>query len=142
LSLAVDLFRVQWTASLVVDAANPPDNIPVIGQFLEKREWFRDLMVRWLREMERPIKRLAFAGALVVPVDSRRIAYERLNEYLRCVDLDPASTDFLYRINRAAPSSAVVAGLLINRLSTWGALLYTQIQQSLTAVKTEMPRRL
>lgn len=79
----MDLSRVPWSASLVVDLTDPPEGIPAIGPFLERREWFRDLMVRWLNATGRPIKRSAFAGALVARVDSRFAAYERLNQHLR-----------------------------------------------------------
>ncbi len=140
LSLAVDLIRIQWTASIVVDISNPPEGIPVIGNFLEKREWFRDLMARWLREMARPIKRLAFAGTLVAPVDSRRSAYERLDQYLRHVDVDPDCTDFLYRVNRPLPSSSQVSGLVVNRLATWGALMTLQYQQPIVSGRIEAPQ--
>jgi hypothetical protein len=125
LSLAVDLLRVQWTAALALDLANPPSGVPSIGPFLARRDWFRDLMAPWLNALDRPIKRLAFAGALVTPVDDRRSAYERLNQYLRWVDIDPGSSDFLYRINRPRPSNSGVTGLTINRLTTWGAMVFT-----------------
>ena len=141
LSLAVDLLRVQWTAAMALDATNPPSAVPVIGPFLEKREWFRDLMGRWLGGLDRPIRRLALAGTLLVGVDNRRAAYERLNQYLRCVDLDPDSTDFLYRINRARPSNLGISGLVVNRLTTWAALVNTFHRQMFMPADPEMVQR-
>ena len=141
LSLAVDLLRVQWTAAVVVDPANPLDGIPVLGQFPEKLGWFRDLMARWLSGIGRPIKRLALAGALVTPVDSRHAAYERLDQYLQWVDIDPDSTDFLYRINRAIPVSSVVEGVAINRLTTWGAVIQTMYRHVMTPGSLESSQR-
>ncbi len=129
LSLAVDPLRVQWTAALPVDIANPPEGIPVIGPFLERRDWFRDLMMHWLDVMGRPIKRLALAGILIIPVDNRGAAYERLNQYLRWVEIDPNSRDFLYRINRALPNSRVVGDVAINRLMTWAAVVQIYLRQ-------------
>ncbi len=128
LSLAVVLLRAQWTAVPILDPANPPDGFPRIGPFLERRMWFRDLMVRWLDQVQQPIRRLAFAGTLVQQVDDHRAAYERLDQYLRWVDIDPESSDFLYRINRRRPSNSGIAGLNLNRLATWAAMMF-QIQR-------------
>jgi hypothetical protein len=41
-----------------------------------------------------------------------------LDRYLRWVEIDPQSSEFLYRINRRA-TSTVIQGMSINRLSTW-----------------------
>jgi hypothetical protein len=90
-------------------------------------------MVRWLEGLDRPIKRLAFAGVLVQPAQDRRSAYERLNQYLQWVEIDPDSSDFLYRINRPRQSRSGVAGLTINRLATWGAMTFTRHRQIMLA---------
>jgi hypothetical protein len=138
LSLAVDLLRVQWTASALME----PSGLPVagpqsIGPFLARREWFRDLMIGWLDQAKRPIKRLAFVGVLIQPAADHRVAYERLNQYLRHVDLDPDSFDFIYRINRPLPG---VNGLYINRLSTWNSLVFTRYQLVM-AGRTEVQQK-
>jgi hypothetical protein len=141
LSLAVDLVRVQWTASVAVDPENLPEGIPAIGNFLERRDWFRDLMEQWLAGMGQPVKRLSFAASIVLPTESRQDAYGLLDRYLRCVDVDPNSTDFLYRVNRALPFSTVVDGLVINRLVAWAALLVMHYRQIMTGHALQAPER-
>jgi hypothetical protein len=91
--------------------------------------------------LEQPIKRLAFAGALIVPVANRLAAYGLLDQYLRCIDVDPNSTDFLYRINRGLPNSRVVGDVAINRLVTWGAVMFTLQGQLITPGVPGTPRR-
>ena len=118
LKLSIDLLRVQWTASVRLVAEDPPEAFPTIGPFLERLVWFRDLMHQWLLTCP-PLKRLALAGPLNQPVASHRDGYARLDQYLRPVDLDPDSRDFIYRINRRRLSNAGIAGLEINRLATW-----------------------
>jgi hypothetical protein len=124
LELEIDLLRVRWTASPRIDQENPPERLPTLGSFLERREWFQALMSRWLPNCP-AIKRLAFGGVLFQPVDDHQSAHRRLNQYLRKIEIDPDTRDFLYRINRRTPSLANIPGLLINRLTTWMAVQYT-----------------
>lgn len=125
LALEIDLLRVVWTASPRIDAGNPPEQLPTLGPFLERREWFQELMSRWLQHHCPPIKRLAFASELIHPVDDHRSAYLLLDQYLRKIEVDPDTSDFLYRINRRTPSSTGIPNLFINRLTTWTAGQYT-----------------
>jgi hypothetical protein len=124
LELNIDLLRVQWTASPYIDEENAPEQLPTLGSFLERREWFQALMIRWLQRCP-PIKRLAFAGALFQPVADHQSAYQRLNQYLRKIEIDPDTRDFLYRINRRTASLIGIPNLFINRLTTWTAGRYT-----------------
>jgi hypothetical protein len=117
LSLSIDLLRVQWTAVPRQNAETLLDGIPVLGPFLQWREWFQNVMNRWF-PLSPEIHRLAFAGVLIQPVGDRREGYELLNRYLRWVDLDPSSSDLLYRINRRIASRSL-DDLEINRLMTW-----------------------
>jgi hypothetical protein len=78
-------------------------------------------MDQWLQHCP-PINRLAFTGSLLQPVDNHPAGYEILNRYMRWVEIDPQSSEFLYRINRRANSTAV-QGLDLNRLSTWHGTL-------------------
>lgn len=118
LSLAIDLLKLQWTFAPVISAESIPEGIPVLGPLMKRKDWFRGHMHRWL-EISPPITRLAFAAGLFYPVESREAGYQMLNQYLRCVDVDPHSTDFLYRVNRRTASRTGVAGLNVNRLTTW-----------------------
>jgi hypothetical protein len=125
ISLSIDLLRLQWTASPRMSADAIPDKgFPILGSFLDRKEWFRGLMHRWF-EMSPPIHRLAFAGVLLLPVPDRESGYRMLDEnFLHSVTLDPASTDFMYRINRRVNSRIGVDNLAINRLTTWTVGLF------------------
>lgn len=119
LTLSFDLLRIQWTVSARLDAENllGGQMPPVLGSFIEKQAWFRGLMEQWLPHCP-PIHRLAFTASLLQPVPDHPAGYRMLDRYLRWVEIDPQSSEFLYRINRRA-ESAVVQGMGINRLSTW-----------------------
>jgi hypothetical protein len=120
LTLNIDLLRVQWAAAPGLDAEsiNLDEQLPVLGPFLEKKDWFRALMDQWLPHCP-PIHRLAFTASLLQPVENRQAGYRMLDRYLRWVEIDPESSEFLYRINRRRPSGTGIPGLVLNRLSTW-----------------------
>jgi hypothetical protein len=119
-TLAVDVERITWMADFLPD---PELSLtPMIGSFIEVRDWFSEVMLRWLEGFCPAIKRLAFAGKLVLPTESREAAYETLKGYLPCVEIDTASREFMYRINRPRNSTTGVPGLRINRLVTWSAV--------------------
>ena len=123
LTLEIDPFRVIWTASPQVASDNPPEDIPNLGSVFDRRDWMIGLMSQWLEDSP-PIKRLAFAGKLLQFVDSRDEAYRRMNGYLPGVEVDPDTTDFMYRVNRPRDSQTGIAGLRINRLCTWSAVKF------------------
>ena len=132
LELEIDELRVRWTTSPRLDPSNPPEQLPILGPFLERREWFQGLMSGWLQHCP-PIKRLAFAGALVQPLEDHRSGYQLLDRYLRKVEVDPDTSDFLYRINRRTASATDIPHLFINRLTTWTAAQYrVEIRVGLT----------
>jgi hypothetical protein len=120
LTLGFDLLRIQWTASPRLDAENFNfvEQLPAIGPFMGRKDWFRTLMERWLPHCP-PIHRLAFAASLLQSVESHETGYRILDRYLRWVDIDPQSSEFLYRINRRRASGTGIPGLMLNRLSTW-----------------------
>jgi hypothetical protein len=121
LVLTVDLLRIIWTLTPKTDPANPIISMPTLGAYLLARDAFLKPMKTWITSLCPPIKRMAFAGLLVQGAESHGDAYQLLQRYLiRTVQIDPASTDFQYRINRRTPS--VRSALSINRLSTWSAL--------------------
>jgi hypothetical protein len=138
LSLGIDLLRIQWTVSPRLDAENLNimDQLPVIGPFGERKDWFRGLMERWLPHCP-PINRLAFAGTLLQPVDDHPAGYRMLDRYLRWLEIDPHSSDLVYRINRPRPSTTGVAGLRINRLSTWTVAKFTVVMRVLEGAHPE-----
>ena len=117
LSLMMDLLRLQWTVShQPVDVEEFPTTFN-IGKYVDRKTWFRDLMIRWLPHCP-PIFLMAFGGVLVIPVEDRVSGYQLLNRFLRSVNVDPETTDFLYRVNRPTVSQ-VFAPRKINRLTTW-----------------------
>jgi len=121
LELTIDPTRIQWTAQPAINLENPPEGLPLMGPFPERRRWFVPLMQRWLATSP-PLSRLGFVATLHQPVDNRHEGYRRLDRYLRHVEVDPENSDsFLYRINRRRVSGAV-PGLAINRLTTWAAM--------------------
>lgn len=124
LSVEIDPFRVSWTLSPRVDPENIPSDFPTLGSAFSRRDWLVSLMARWL-ELGPPIKRLAFAGSLLQFVPSKEEAYSRLNKYLHGVEVDPDTSDFMYRLNRQRDSRTGIAGLRINRLCTWAAAKLT-----------------
>jgi hypothetical protein len=119
LSLSFDLLRIQWAVSPRLDVENLPGGQlpPCLGSFIERQAWFRALMERWLPHCP-AVHRLAFTASLLQPVPDQPAGYRMLDRYLRWVEIDPQSSEFLYRINRRA-NSAIVQGMGINRLSTW-----------------------
>ena len=54
----------------------------------------------------------------MIPVEDRVSGYQLLNRFLRSVNVDPETTDFLYRVKRPTVSQ-VFAPRKINRLTTW-----------------------
>ena len=64
-----------------------------------------------------PIKRIALAGHLLLKSPARAEAYGALEKFLLCVNVDPLSTDLLYRVNRKRRSKQ--NNWDINRLTTW-----------------------
>lgn len=126
LSLLIDPLRIQWTAMApVVQLEDRPGGFPVIGSFLQRKQWFCELMNKWM-SVAPPINRLAFAGLFLLPVERPEAAPDTLNCYLRAVDVGPTEGDFLYRINRRRPSDSGVPGLEINPLRTWSVLKLIQ----------------
>jgi hypothetical protein len=78
----------------------------------------KELMCRWLVDCP-PLRRLGFGAALFLPVEDRRKAYERLEDFLH-VNLKYADNegDFLYQYNRRRQSLSFPE-VWINRLSKW-----------------------
>ena len=94
----------------------PPDTFPLLT---DAAPAFQEVALRWLTLDDRPpLRRLAFGATLLNPVADITTGNEILNRHLPDVKVDPGSSDFLYQINRRRPS-AVVAALLLNRLSKW-----------------------
>jgi hypothetical protein len=120
LTLSIDLLRLQWAATPRLDAENInlDEQPPVLGPFMERKDWFRALMGQWLPHCP-TIHRLAFTASLLQPVENHQAGYRLLDRYLRWVEIDPNSSELLYRINRRRNSASGIQDLVLNRLSTW-----------------------
>ena len=120
LSLNVQAARIDWTLT-----ANPqvesPFSLLTLGNFEEKWPIFSELLKKWFL-LSPPLSRLAFGTIVYQPTEGKEDSYRRLQSYLPKVVLDPASSDFIYRINRPRKSKSGIEGLKINRLSTWTAV--------------------
>jgi hypothetical protein len=126
LSCTVDLVRVHWClapALQVESLADVPDKIPSLGPYIDKQEWFRDLMLRWLPSCP-PVTRIGFVANLIRYTEDHAQSYEQLGSYLQhAVNVDPESSDLHYRINRRRPAPNM-GELSINRLSKWSAIKF------------------
>lgn len=128
--------RMDWSLSPSVDTEEEAETIANLGAFPTVLSEFLPIVREWLQlETSPAVKRLAFAAALLQPVESVREAYRRLAPYLAAVQLEPADTpDFVYAINRRRKSESGIPNLEINRLSKWSVhkLLTTGAQFVLT----------
>ena len=126
LVLTVDLARIIWTITPRIDTGQPPgEQLPTIGPYPSARDDFANLMMAWFTGPCPPIKRMALNGVLTQAAADHGEAYGLLQRYLSKVEIDPASTDFMYRVNRKRQSISGISDLSINRLSTWSAIKYS-----------------
>jgi hypothetical protein len=111
--------RFDWVIRPVEEPANW--EIQNLGVWPDAASDFAELALKWLASPEcPPVWRLAWGGRLVWEVEDPRAGLLELQHFLSAwVKMDPDSGDFLYRINRRRISHAGVAGLQVNRLSTW-----------------------
>lgn len=137
-SVTTDLLRIIWIAGPYLNPAEPPEEIPFLGPFPEARGWFADAMAQWLAQCP-PINRLGFAARLFHPTPNRDDSYRLLSNFLPAVEIELASQDFQYRINRRRQSASGIAGLLVNRLCTWSPVKYTLDIRPVTEAAVEPP---
>ena len=108
---------IQWQV-LPGPLTDLPEDFVHIGPLHESLPSFEAVVDRWM-PMCPPATRIAFGAVALIPQAGHDEGYATLARYLRnSVQVDPRSSDFLYRINRRRPSRSV-DGLVINRLSTW-----------------------
>jgi hypothetical protein len=121
LTLRVQPGRIDWFLGRAVNAEQQAigEMISTVGRFDETCSRFTELVERWL-PISPPLHRIAFGGAILLPVADRVTGYKRLVPYLPSVKIDPVgSRDLLYRINRPRMSQTGIKDLQLNRLSTW-----------------------
>lgn len=119
LNLKLEPARIDWRLSPAPLAEEPPEEFLSVGTFMECASPFVNLMERWL-PMSPQVDRLALGMILLLPVVGHHEGYLTLNAYLPSLQVHPASSDLLYRINRPRLSRTGIETLWINRLMTWG----------------------
>jgi hypothetical protein len=132
LTVNVNPIRIQITSELVrppVDEMTP--GYEGLVPFLDEKQSFLKLISQWLSKAP-PINRIGFAAKLICPVSSIPEGYQLLDRMLQTVDVDPNSSDFLYRVNRKTHSKCEPVNTLINQLTTWAT--QKPIRQQLTLV--------
>jgi len=68
--------------------------------------------------------RVAMGCKAGLPSKSREHSYRQLAALLPGIEVDESSCDFFYRVNRRYPDAgAPIAGVYLNRLSTWAAIV-------------------
>ena len=99
--------------------------IASIGSWKDASTSFQEAVIKWLGQTTTSVVRLAVGAILLHEVDSREIAYKTLDELLASVAIDPEMKELVFRCNWPVESK-VVAGLMVNRITSWSALRATR----------------
>lgn len=121
LTLTVRPGRIDWALSSK-PREEPPESFPAAGKFMEAAPQFLDLMTRWISSCPALLDRLALGLNAWTPAADHTEAYAVLGVMLPSVDVDPATTDLRYQVNRPRPSRLGIPNLRINRLMAWSAV--------------------
>ncbi len=121
LALTIRPGRIDWGLASTLRQDEVPQAFPTVGSALEILPRYHDLLSRWLPTSP-PLDRLAVGLQALLPVEDHATAYHVLDALLPFVEVDPASRDFRFQINRPRPSRTGIENLTINRLVTWHAL--------------------
>jgi len=126
LALTVTLNRVDIV--LAFDPTKPMEissaQIPLVGKWIEVWPSFAAAVEPFLETATSPIVRLAFGASLLALAPSREETYKNLASSLKSVQVDVVNMrELIFRINWPQTSS-VVPGLEINRITSWGALVF------------------
>ena len=121
MSLTVQPGRIDWNLGPKVVPDEPPQDFPSLGTAVDNIRRFTDLILHWLPSSP-PLDRLAMGVTAWLPAKDQHEAYSILDTLLPAVEVDPASSDFRYQVNRARPTRLGIEGLRINRLMTWSAI--------------------
>jgi hypothetical protein len=113
--------RVDWVLAPKVD--DPQSGAQPYFESLDKAMGaFTAAGRRWLAIGSPSIHRLAVGAVLLMPVANTKAAYQKLDDMLAVVRVDPDhSLDFFYQINWPRASRAV-REVTLNRLTRWTAI--------------------
>jgi hypothetical protein len=110
----------------------------IIGPWTEHAETFPKALSGYLGGLQFPVVRLAFGSILLCEAASHEDAYEKLDELLESVDVDPNKMrELIYRINWPQMSK-VIEELELNRITNWSAIRFTQNLLQLTGPQVSM----
>ena len=121
LTMNIGPSRVDWLYTPLIKSEAVFDSFPNVGEISQATEHFKSFALSWLKSLDY-LTRMAFGAILIQPAGSQEEAYRNLAKYLHFVDIDPATSDFSYSINRPRDSVLGITGLKINRLSKWRAI--------------------
>jgi hypothetical protein len=118
--------RIEWFVAAIMKASDEEFGAPPIGPFPEVVASLAKVVDPWLPKAP-PLQRLAFGAILLQPVESRHAGYDRLDDYLHDVEIDPeGSSDLLYQINRPRESTTI-GQLSLNRLTKWSVQIARRV---------------
>lgn len=120
--------RLDWLY-VPDESAMLNDGIPDLGDFSAQVVSFQQAIKQWLTLDNAPnAVRLAFGAVLLIPVEILQDGYELLQAKFLSFSMNwNNASDFLYQVNRKHPS-ALIDGLLVNRLSKWSVIRQTKQQ--------------
>lgn len=128
--------RIDWR--IHPDLTNRALELPTLASYADLVDSFKDLMHNWLSNYCPDIYRVAYGGVMLLPTESRILAYEKLNELLSAVEIDTQNShDLMYKINRRRNSLGNIEELGINRLSTWSVI---EITNAFIEISADSPR--
>jgi hypothetical protein len=112
--------------------------LPSVGPYDETFKSFFESTRKWIEEVKPSVTRVAFGAVLTWKAANREEAYGHLRDLLKSLKVDPKNMrDLQYRVNWPGESK-IEQGLVMNRLTTWGALRIIRklLQISGTAVES------
>ena len=129
LTLRLEPERIDWFLEPPDrEEGVPPVDMPSIGDVSATWALFEPMMTKWLGDPSLPdFSRLAFGAVLHHTELDRKAGYERLPDYVPVqVDAESAS-DFLFQVNIPTISKRPLAGLKLNRLTTWSVAAWRML---------------
>jgi hypothetical protein len=140
LILGVAPTRIDWFYTPTVDEKQVSEGFLTISPLHDAIGVFAPLMNRWFELETCPtVRRLAFGGVILQPVQDRQTGYQRIMQYLPLAQMDiDNSSDFSYQINRKR-NSRVIPDLSINRLSRWSVVAHQDIEMPIPPALTHQP---
>lgn len=136
LFLVKQIDRLDWRYHVQPEEGEDPPDYPVIGSLDSELNIIVELAKTWINsESMIPIKRLAFAAVLLLPVESAGNGYEVLRTLLPTVNHENIK-DLNFQVNRPRESNAI-DGISINRLARWSVARFRFLATNLQMISSE-----